>query len=77
MIPWRLAYWPVRIEARFGEQIGVGWNARVQFAPSRAMRSTLGVFMYGCPPAPNSSKRRSSIRITRKFGRSAMLPPGR
>jgi hypothetical protein len=34
MIPCRLAYWPVRIEARFGEQIGVGWNARVNVAPS-------------------------------------------
>ena len=22
MMPWRLAYWPVTIEARFGEQIG-------------------------------------------------------
>src|SRR6266545_3056712 len=32
------------------------------------MRSMFGVFMYGWPPAPNSSKRRSSIRITRKFG---------
>jgi hypothetical protein len=23
MMPWRLAYWPVRMEARLGEQIGV------------------------------------------------------
>ena len=23
MMPWRLAYWPVTIEARLGEQIGV------------------------------------------------------
>ena len=28
MIPWRLAYCPVTIDARFGEQIGVVWNAR-------------------------------------------------
>ena len=27
MMPWRLAYWPVRIEARLGEQSGVVWNA--------------------------------------------------
>src|SRR5687767_3156768 len=68
MMPWRLAYWPVRIEARFGEQIGVVWNARSNSAPSRASRSMLGVFMYGWPPAPNSSKRRSSISTTRKLG---------
>src|SRR5262245_56027130 len=68
MMPWRLAYWPVRIEARFGEQIGVVWKARSNSAPSRARRSMCGVFMYGWPPAPNSSKRRSSIRMTRKFG---------
>src|SRR5690349_16041573 len=65
MTPWRLAYWPVRIEARFGEQIGVVWKARSNRAPSRASRSMCGVFMYGWPPAP---KRRSSIRMTRKFG---------
>ena len=55
MMPWRLAYWPVRIDARLGEQIGVVWNARSNSAPSCAMRSMCGVFMYGCPPAPNSS----------------------
>ena len=27
MMPWRLAYWPVRIEARLGEQSGVVWKA--------------------------------------------------
>src|SRR4051812_22745837 len=36
------------------------------------MRSMCGVFMYGWPPALNSSKRRSSIRMTRMFGRTAM-----
>jgi hypothetical protein len=55
MMPCRLAYWPVRMDARLGEQIGVVWNARSNSAPSWAMRSTWGVFMYGCPPAPNSS----------------------
>src|SRR5688572_23378746 len=69
MMPWRLAYWPVTIEARFGEQIGVVWKARSNSAPSRASRSMCGVFMYGWPPAPNSSKRRSSTSTTRKFGR--------
>src|SRR5512134_2986998 len=73
MMPWRLAYWPVRMEARLGEQIGVVWKARSKIAPSRAMRSMCGVFMYGWPPAPNSSKRRSSIRMMRKLGRLAML----
>jgi hypothetical protein len=34
MIPWRLAYWPVTIDARLGEQIGVVWNARSNSAPS-------------------------------------------
>jgi hypothetical protein len=43
------------IDARLGEQIGVVWNARSKIAPSCAMRSTCGVFMYGWPPAPNSS----------------------
>src|SRR5215213_6591505 len=66
--PCRLAYCPVTIEARFGEQIGVVWNARSNSAPSRASRSICGVFMYGWPPAPNSSKRRSSISTTRKLG---------
>jgi hypothetical protein len=66
--PWRLAYWPVMIEARFGEQIGVVWNARSKSAPSAARRSMFGVFMYGWPPAPNSSKRRSSIRMTTRLG---------
>src|SRR6516162_5386109 len=28
MMPWRLAYCPVRIEARLGEQSGVVWKAR-------------------------------------------------
>jgi hypothetical protein len=55
MIPWRLAYCPVMIDARFGEQIGVVWNARSKSAPSCAIRSMCGVFMYGWPPAPNSS----------------------
>jgi len=35
MMPWRLAYWPVRIDARLGEQIGVVWNARSKRTPSR------------------------------------------
>src|SRR5262245_33288370 len=69
MIPWRLAYWPVRIEARFGEQSGVGWKARVKTAPSRASRSMCGVRRYGWPPAPNSSNRRSSTRITTRLER--------
>ncbi len=34
MIPCRLAYCPVTIDARFGEQIGVVWNARSNSAPS-------------------------------------------
>ena len=34
MMPWRLAYWPVRIEARLGEQSGVVWNAALNIAPS-------------------------------------------
>jgi hypothetical protein len=28
MMPWRLAYWPVRIEARLGEHSGVGVERR-------------------------------------------------
>ena len=55
MMPCRLAYWPVTIDARLGEQIGVVWNARSKSAPSGASRSTFGVRMYGWPPAPNSS----------------------
>ena len=47
MIPCRLAYWPVTIDARFGEQIGVVWNARSNSAPSCASRSMFGVRMYG------------------------------
>src|SRR5512146_297150 len=68
MMPWREAYWPVRIEARLGEQSGVVWNALSNWAPSRARRSMCGVFMYGCPEAPVSSKRRSSTRITIRLG---------
>jgi hypothetical protein len=45
MMPWRLAYWPVTMDARFGEQSGVVWNARRHIAPSRARRSTWGVRM--------------------------------
>jgi hypothetical protein len=45
MMPCRLAYWPVRIDARLGEQIGVVWNARSKSAPSCAIRSMCGVFM--------------------------------
>jgi hypothetical protein len=68
MMPWREAYWPVRIEARFGEHSGVGWNAFSNIAPSCARRSMCGVFMYGWPEAPVSSKRRSSIRMTMRLG---------
>src|SRR5262245_4644660 len=68
MMPWRLAYWPVRIEARLGEHSGVVWNAFTHCAPSCARRSMCGVFMYGCPEAPVSSKRRSSIRMTSRLG---------
>ena len=38
-----------------GEQIDVVWKARSNVAPSCASRSMCGVFMYGWPPAPNSS----------------------
>ena len=68
MMPWRLAYWPVMIEARLGEQSGVVWNADVNIAPSWPMRSMCGVFMKGWPQMPSSSNLRSSIRTTRKFG---------
>src|SRR5688572_21292617 len=73
MMPWRLAYCPVTIDARLGEPIEVVWNARSKSAPSCAIRSMCGVFMYGCPPAPNSSKRRSSIKITSRLGLRATL----
>jgi hypothetical protein len=43
MMPWRLAYWPVTMDARLGEQSGVVWNALRHIAPSRASRSTWGV----------------------------------
>jgi hypothetical protein len=43
MMPWREAYWPVRIEARFGEHSGVVWKAFSKSAPSRARRSMFGV----------------------------------
>src|SRR6185503_9745193 len=68
MMPWRLAYWPVRIDARLGEHSGVVWKAFANCAPSCASRSMCGVFMYGCPEAPVSSKRRSSMRMTRRLG---------
>jgi hypothetical protein len=45
MIPWRLAYWPVKIEARFGEQIGVVWKARSKSTPSAANLSMCGVLI--------------------------------
>ena len=43
MMPWRLAYWPVTMDAQLGEQSGVVWNALRHIAPSRASRSTWGV----------------------------------
>src|ERR1051326_9617692 len=68
MMPWRLPYWPRGVETRLGEHSGVVWNAFRNCAPSCARRSMLGVFMYGCPDALVSSKRRSSMRMTRRFG---------
>ena len=65
---FREEYCPVRIEARFGEHSGVVWKALRNVAPSAARRSMCGVFMYGWPEAPVSSKRRSSIRMTMRFG---------
>jgi hypothetical protein len=35
MMPCRLAYWPVTIEARFGEQIGVVWKAQAHTSNGR------------------------------------------
>ena len=50
MMPCRLAYWPVRIEARFGEHSGVVWNAlapelwrRTTIALQRALARLVGV----------------------------------
>src|ERR1051326_4169098 len=68
MMPWRLADWPVRVEARVGGQRGGGGDAFRNCAPSCARRSMFGGFMYGCPDALVSSKRRSSMRMTRRFG---------
>src|ERR1051325_2314957 len=68
MMPWRLPDAPLRSEARVGAARGVVWNAFRNCAPSCARRSMLGVFMYGCPDALVSSKRRSSMRMTRRFG---------
>jgi hypothetical protein len=55
MIPCRLAYCPLTIDARFGEQLGIVWNARSKSVPSCASRSMCRVCMYGWPPALNSS----------------------
>lgn len=38
----RLAYWPVRMHARFDEHGGVVWKALANTTPSRAMRSMCG-----------------------------------
>ena len=45
MMPWRDAYCPVTMQARFGEHSGVVWNAFANIAPSCARRSMFGVFM--------------------------------
>src|SRR5688500_12957926 len=76
MIPCACAYCPVKKLARDGEQRGVVMKALRNSAPSLPIRSRLGVLMNGWPTTPNSSQRRSSIRMNTMLGFASRAAPG-
>ena len=69
VIPCVFAYCPVRKLARDGEHNGVVIKALRNSAPSLPIRSMLGVLRNGWPVMPNSSQRKSSIRMKIMLGR--------
>ena len=77
MMPFVWTYWPVRSAARLGEHSGVVANAFRNRVPSRASRSTAGVWTNGWPAKPKSSQRASSTRMTTTFGRGVCAGSGR
>ena len=69
-MPWRRGVLSGQDRRPVRRAEGRGVKRVLERAPSVARRSMCGVFMYGWPVMPVSSNRRSSIRMTMRFGRA-------